>query len=103
MFSYLWNFSPQRNLKKIKAQIKKHTQRFNDEVQAIHRQELRAQIKGIVPRPPNKNSAAENRSHKIRKINAIEKFRNLDFYGREEDLASLQENPPPRERYRIGE
>lgn len=93
LFSYLWNSSPQRKLKATKTRIEKHIQRFKDEVQAIHREEVRARYLRDVTQPPNRISTHECQK---RKINAIEKFRNLDFYGREEEMTSIYKRFSPR-------
>lgn len=73
-------------MKKTKAQIEKHIQNFKDEVQALHRQGVRAR---------SNITATGTQNRKTRKINATEKFRNLNFYGREEYMASLHEKFSP--------
>lgn len=76
-------------MKKTKAQIEKHIQNFKDEVQALHRAEVRAST------VLGSTTGAGTHSRKKRKINAIEKFRNMNFYGREEYMASLHDKFSP--------
>lgn len=92
---YVWTSSPQQTLKHTKDRIRKHIKTFEKEVEAIHRQDVRNmnnRIKDTDLENSRKPAWIEEATGPSSRntVSTVSMFRNYAFFGRDDELESLQ-------------